>query len=467
VRPRALLSLIAPFALTLTGCIGTPVEPPRGAMPVSNETPTRRAPSDNLRLPPMKAFARALPMAPARANAEIAQDFLDLTFQLESGRSLPVMTRFEGPIKVAVTGRPSPATIEDLRRLLKRLRAEAGIDIDFGTGPNQITVQSVSSQTIRRYLPQAACFVVPGISRLTQYHSARRQGDTDWARLETRQQVAIFVPNDVSPQETRDCLHEELAPALGPLNDLYRLPASTFNDDNMHAVLTGFDMLILRLTYAPELRSGLARDAVAQALPALLARLNPAGQGQLSRPLSPTPPEWAETLADALNPALSDSPRLRAGRRVMAIAQSQGWEDHRTGFAHYVMARLVQPVDRAAARAHLHRALGYFRDRPETAPHAAHVAAQLAAHALRDGDGDTALALLQGQADVARRAENAALLSSIQMLRAEALTLSGHSQDAAAVRLDSLGWARYGFGPDWAVRAKLDEIAALPPIPRG
>ena len=51
----------------------------------------------------------------------------------------------------------------------------------------------------------------------------------------------------------RDCLHEELAQALGPLNDLYRLPNTVFNDDNFHSVLTGFDMTILRATYAPGL----------------------------------------------------------------------------------------------------------------------------------------------------------------------------------------------------------------------
>ena len=65
--------------------------------------------------------------------------------------------------------------------------------------------------------------------------------------------------------------------------------------------------------------------------------------------------------------------------------------------------------------------------------------------------------------DVARRNENAALLASIQMLRAEALDLTGHQPEAGSVRLDSLGWARYGFGPDWVVRAKLNEIAALRP----
>ena len=74
-----------------------------------------------------------------------------------------------------------------------------------------------------------------------------------------------------------------------------------------------------------------------------------------------------------------------------------------------------------------------------------------------------ALQLLQGQDRVAQRSENAALLASIQMLQAEALELTGQTQEAGTVRLDSLGWARYGFGPDWAVRAKLNEISALRP----
>jgi hypothetical protein len=83
--------------------------------------------------------------------------------------------------------------------------------------------------------------------------------------------MAVFMPADVAPQEVRDCLHEEVAQAIGPLNDLYRLPDSVFNDDNFHTVLTGFDMLILRATYAPELRSGMTRAEVAAALPGILA----------------------------------------------------------------------------------------------------------------------------------------------------------------------------------------------------
>jgi hypothetical protein len=29
--------------------------------------------------------------------------------------------------------------------------------------------------------------------------------------------------------------------------------------------------------------------------------------------------------------------------------------------------------------------------------------------------------------------------------------------------VDSLGWARYGFGEEWAVRAKIREIAQISP----
>lgn len=64
----------------------------------------------------------------------------------------------------------------------------------------------------------------------------------------------------------------------------------------------------------------------------------------------------------------------------------------------------------------------------------------------------------------AERAENAALLATLMMLRAEALDLSGRVSEAQAVRLDSLGWARYGYGADWAVRAKLREVGALSPL---
>ena len=52
------------------------------------------------------------------------------------------------------------------------------------------------------------------------------------------------------------------------------------------------------------------------------------------------------------------------------------------------------------------------------------------------------------------------------MVKAEALDVLGRGDEADEVRLDSLGWARYGFGSDAEVRARAREIAALAPQQR-
>ncbi|MGC9371449.1 MAG: DUF2927 domain-containing protein, partial [Paracoccaceae bacterium] len=255
MRALALLACLA-----LAACAGAPATPP----------PDRRAPDEAL--PPMKMFSEvAVPQA-TRPNAQIAQDFLDLTFQMESGRPVPLMTRFEPPVMVRVAGSAPASLGPDLAALLQRLRREAGIDIRRTEAEAaNITIQVVPRATLQSLVPQAACFVAPRVASWAEYRRARRSQLVDWTALTRRDKVAIFLPGDVSPQEVRDCLHEELAQALGPLNDLYRLPDSIFNDDNFHTVLTGFDMLILRAYYAPELRNGMTRDQVAARLPAVLA----------------------------------------------------------------------------------------------------------------------------------------------------------------------------------------------------
>ena len=88
---------------------------------------------------------------------------------------------------------------------------------------------------------------------------------------------------------------------------------------------------------------------------------------------------------------------------------------------------------------------------------------QLAAYDISDGNPDKALTRLNAAKTAATRAQNAAQLASVLMLQSEALAMTGRTPAARRARLDSLGWARYGFGPDWAVQARLREIAALNP----
>ncbi|MCA1334167.1 DUF2927 domain-containing protein [Pseudooceanicola marinus] len=472
-RRIAAAAMLLPLMVATSGCMApTPsASPSTGA--AKTAAPTTQAPAASradtskvTALPPMKVFYGDGPMArPRIANADLARDFIDLSFRLESGREMPVFTRFEGPIRVGLTGKVPPGMARELDNVIGRLRREAGIDITrlpMGQTGN-ITINAVPGDRIRRELPAAACFVVPGISRLSEYRSARRSARTDWTRLKERDQIAIFVPSDAAPQEMRDCLHEELAQSLGPLNDLYRLAGSTFNDDNIQSVLTGYDMMILRITYAPELQSGMTRKAVAARLPGVLARVNPDGGFVPPRVMAETPVEWVRALSQALGPDGSPATRLRGAERAVAIAEGQGWNDHRTAFANYVLGRLLQIRDPKRAEAALLRAHSLFGQHPETRIHAAHTAVQLAAHAISRGESARALALLKGQDAIAERYQNAVLLANIKMLRAEAQDLAGQTAAARASRLDSLGWARYGFGPDAAVEARLRDVAALAP----
>ncbi len=102
-----------------------------------------------------------------------------------------------------------------------------------------------------------------------------------------------------------------------------------------------------------------------------------------------------------------------------------------------------------------------YRSLPDDGVHLSHALMQLAAIALASGRADDAITLADQALPLARRGQNAALLASLQLIKAEALSLQGRDTEAAALRLDSLPAARYGFGAEQAVRARAAEIAAL------
>ncbi|MBF9041699.1 DUF2927 domain-containing protein [Rhodobacterales bacterium HKCCE4037] len=415
-------------------------------------------------LPPMNTFGQARAQAPTRSNASIAADFLDLSFQMESGRVIERLSRFEGPISVAINGSVPPAMSADLDQLLARLRAEAGIPITRVADNASITIETMPRARMQRVVPQAACFVVPRVSSWAEFRRNRSGGTLDWTTLDTRERVAVFIPSDVSPQEMRDCLHEEIAQALGPLNDLYRLPDSVFNDDNFNAVLTGFDMVILSAYYDDALRSGMTRGEVAARLPAILSRVNPGGGSAAGGGTgSPTPRPWISAIETALGPGSSDNARIQAAERAVRLARQQNWNDSRTAFAYFALGRLTLSRDVEASIQAFQQASVIFDRVSPGGIQSAHVDMQLAAFALSAGQIDEALTLTARAMPAATRAQNASLLSTLMMIRAEALEAAGRASEARSVRLDSLAWGRYGFGGQAAVGARLTEVAALSP----
>ncbi len=427
-----------------------------------------RAATQPTALPPMKTFSTARTVPATRSNRAMTQDILDLSFQLESGRKLPVLTRFEGPITIRVTGNQPPTLSRDLDRLIARFRNEARLDVRRvpADQPASITVEVIRRQDLQRTVPQAACFVVPRVSSWDEFRRNRRSPRLDWTTLTTRDQMAVFLPGDVSPQEVRDCLHEEIAQAIGPLNDLYRLPDSVFNDDNFHTVLTGFDMLVLRTLYDPSLSSGMTREQVAARLPAILARQNPRGQGGRGDVARPTPRAWIDAIETALGPRIPQQRRINAAKAAVSIAMSEGWMDTRTAFSLFALGRLTLGTEPELALASFLQAGAIYSQFSETEIQAAHVAMQLSAFALSAGQSGATIDIVNRHISAAMTAENAALLSTLLFVKAEALELENRPGEAKEVRRDSLGWARYGFGSDTEVRRRAGEIASLSPRSR-
>lgn len=172
--------------------------------PVPQDAPPSRAVALTSVLPPMRVFEKPVVTPARRSNTEIAQDFLDLLFRMESGRAVPQLTRFEGPITVRATGQTDLTMIRDLDALIGRLRSEANLNIMrvAADEPTVITVQAVPRATMQSAVPRAACFVVPRLTSWDEFKIARRTPQVDWTTLTRCDRAAIFVPSDVPPKKT-------------------------------------------------------------------------------------------------------------------------------------------------------------------------------------------------------------------------------------------------------------------------
>ena len=134
-----------------------------------------------------------------------------------------------------------------------------------------------------------------------------------------------------------------------------------------------------------------------------------------------------------------------------------GWEDHRRGFTHYAMGRILQSTDPEAARAQFMQADTYFSRTPNTELHRAYVASQLAAYALTENNPDTAIQLTGASIDLAARHENAALLSTLLMLRAEDGNLFETFSDISGLAVTRPAIA-------WCLLLLMFSLAGIPPL---
>ncbi len=406
-----------------------------------------------------------------RSNATLAEDFIGLTFALESGQPLTRLLRYEGPIGVAVRSRSLTPYVRDLDALLNRLRREAGIEINRVSDPElaQIHIVAVPSSQIQRVYPGAACFIVPGETSWNGFRNRPRRDRLRWSAQRTLGTTAIFLPTDSTPQDVRDCLHEEIAQALGTANDIYRLPDSVFNDDNFHSIVTPFDMLMLRTLYDPSLRSGMTKAEVSARAVGILDRINPQGRGVGRVTRASSSPAWKSAIETALARDGSRNARLRSADRAVQIASGMRPQDHRLGVALLTRGRLRMSSSPDEAAKDFEAAHQVFvRRLGRRDLRAAQSALHLAVAELRRGRFEQTLSLTEGSLETALRGENAILASGLYAVRSEALTAMGRGREAQRSRVESLKWARLAFGDSdgmmAAAQAELENLGVEPEV---
>lgn len=423
--------------------------------------------------PEAPGLGAALAPGPVRvANADLAEDFTDLVFFPENGRPLEGLLRFEGPVRVALASDGLRPYAADLDATLARIRAGAGLDIarTDDDAEAQIRIVLAPRRQMVEVFPGAQCFIVPAALSWSGFLRDLRRGSLpEWRDLSVLTAATIFIPTGSAPNSIRECFEEEVAQALGPTNDLFRLPDTVFNDDNVHTRLTPFDLLMLRVLYDPALRPGMGRAEARAAARAVLAAANPAGSALPRRRTLAPQPRWERLMADLFSGTLAPSARREALTRAAALARGFPQPDHRLAFSLDMLASLEYDARPDLAEALLARALASLeRTYPARDLRIATIRLYLAQTRLRLGRPAEALPEVEAALPVLVAHDAALRIAHALQVRASALAALGRDAEAEAARAEGLRWARYVSG-DRQTRLDLlaERLDLLDPGPGG
>jgi hypothetical protein len=186
-------------------------------------------------------------------------------------------------------------------------------------------------------------------------------------------------------------------------------------------------------------------------------------------PRSPESRAWGSAIERALDRDAPRGRRLEAATVATQIAAEMRPVDHRLGVSLLTYGRLVLRTDPQAAAKSFAQAYDLFRrqfgaDDVRTAQAAVH----LAALALGTGQYEIAIALADRSLPAAQEGQNAILIAGLLSFKAEALVGLERPEEAQETRIDSLRWARYGFGDaDGALAREQAPLAALMRLENG
>ena len=259
----------------------------------------------------------------AWSNDSLADLFVTLTHTHENGTHRPALQRFEGPVRVGMTGPEAEPYLAFLDAFLEQINRHAGIDIKATPPPHNLLIRFVPGE---EFLPLTVnqCVVLFGTPSWQEYLDDPRPFSINASKALDRQEaMTVLIPDTIEPYKVRECLLEEITQALGTANDLYGLADTIFNDDNAHTWPTRLDYLMLRVLYDSRVRSGLTKEDSQTRAAAILDEINPAGRNAPALPaiLQDRFKAWRKEMHLLLQPDTDDFRNRLRSRRLERVAQ--------------------------------------------------------------------------------------------------------------------------------------------------
>ncbi len=162
----------------------------------------------------------------------------------------------------------------------KRLARLTGLDIRVtDTNPNFRVMflyrdeQKAAAPMLRREIPDLSPIVVREIVNSPRNTFCVAYAFSNEDNASTYDSALILVKAEHSNLMRLSCIHEEMAQALGLVNDSPNVRPSIFNDDEEFALLTRHDELLLRMLYDRRLKPGMTAQIARPLLPKIASDL--------------------------------------------------------------------------------------------------------------------------------------------------------------------------------------------------
>lgn len=216
------------------------------------------------------ASCRGAPTAQDLTNEDHVRNFKTVAFyrEFDPDRIQQPLTRWEGPLRVALVGDVNARYSEYTRLHLEDLAALTGLDIALAPhdGANVLVILSPEpfERALDTYRSDYRSFFTS--DRAMEAVTAQMKAQaTCYARVVTDDadnnvivRAMALIPTDQGRFVVRACIIEELTQALGLFNDSDDIHASIFNDSNHNMTLTEHDRILLQVLYDPRLRPGMS-----------------------------------------------------------------------------------------------------------------------------------------------------------------------------------------------------------------